>query len=274
MNRRASLFLLLLLAVSFTVSGCWKKKRKGPPPAPVVVTLRTDAKLREASEVKSPPIADLTKGGKVSVTKMKGDWVAVTTTDGKSGFVPRSSIGRRTLVVGTGGFPYTRTVGDRLRRVPTLDVVRIESTGRFMPTSPAGGVDGARQLDGGVRAELVIAVHGAGRQFVYEVVDLKNKKVLLRAETNDAIYVGDAAAQLAAAVAFAVEQADIPPKLDSEGMPIPQATPPPTATPTRGPDVPHPNAPINVATPTPTSPTATPSPVASPTASPTASPSP
>lgn len=279
MNRRITRLLLVLLIASFATSGCFwrKKKKKGPPPPPPVVTLRADATLREASEVKSPAVAALAKGSRLAVTKMRGDWVAVTTTDGKSGFVQRATIGRRTLVIGTGGFPYTRTVGDRLRRVPILDVVRIEDTGRMMPSTPAGGVDGARQLDGGVKAEIVIAIHGAGRQFVYEVVDVKNRKVILRSETNDAVYVGDAAAQLTAAVAFAVEQADTPPKLDSEGMPIADPTPPPTPIPSRTPAAPHPNAPILVPTPSPSpspSPTPAASPIPSPIASPTAIPSP
>lgn len=273
MNRRATRLLLVLLIVSFATSGCFwkKKKKKGPPPPPPVVTLRADVKLRETRELKSPAVADLGKGSRVAVTRMRDDWVAVTTTDGKSGFIPRSSIGRRTLLVGTGGFPYTRTVGDRLRRVPVLDLVRIESTGRFMPSSPAGGLDGARQLDGGVKAEIVIAVHGAGRQFVYEVVDLKNKRVLLRDETSDAIYVGDAASQLAAAVAFAVDQAEAPVKVDSEALPEAKPTQPPIPAPTKTPEGPHPNAPLNVGTPTPTS---TASPAASPMPSPAASPMP
>lgn len=258
----------VLLGATVLVSACWgKKKPKGPPPPPPQVTLRKDAALRAAATAEAPLVADLPKGTKVSVLRLRDRWCRVKTEKGDEGFLERSTFARRTVLFGTGRFPYTGAVADALRRVPTVDLVRQETTARLMPGGPAGGVEGAGQLAGGLRAEVVVGVMAGGRQFVYEIVDLANDRVLLSGTTDDTMYLQQAVNELAASVAYALDQSAKP-----AASPTPEgaATATPSATPTPKPTSPHPNAPLE---PTGAA-TATPTPGASPSPAPSPSPSP
>ena len=250
MKRRFGTLLVLGLLVA--AAACHRKpKVPVPPPPPPRILLRVEAPLRDTADVAAPVTATLAKGTVVAVEKVTDKWGLVTTDDGKHGFVPRPSFARRAVVIGTDRFPYTYVVGDRLRKVPGLDVVRVEVVSRIMPASPAGGVDGAEQLDAGTRSALVIGVTGNGRQFLYEVVDREAHTVLLNTMTRDTIYMRKAVDELTDTITHVLE------------VPLPGATPipgsMPSPTPTPHPESPHPNAPLPVATPA-ASPSATPTP--------------
>lgn len=239
MKRRET---LLVLATGLAAASCQRKKRiPGPPPPPPRVLLRQDAVLREAADVSSAIVAQLTKGTGIAVEKVTDKWGQVLTDDGQRGFVPRATFARRTVVVGTDGFTFTYAIADRLRKVPALDVVRVEVTGRVMPGSPAGGVDGAKQLDGGSHAALVVGLIGTGRQFQYELVDLEAKTVVINATTRENIYARKEVDEVVDNIARVLE------------TPLAGATPAATSsatpTPTPHPESRHPNAPLPIATP-------------------------
>ncbi len=239
------------MGTTVLAAACWKKRKpKGPPPAPQKVTLRKDAPLRAAATNEAPLVNDLKKGAVLTIVKLRDRWCTVKTDAGEEGYVERSSFAYRMALYGTGRFPYTRAVADALRKVPEVDLVRQETTARLMPGSAAGGVDGADQLDGGVRSEILVGVTGAGRQFVYEVVDRTNKKVLLTGLTDDTMYLHQAVSEVATSVAYAIDQSAKPAASPSPGA---SGSPSPSPSPTS----PHPNAPLD-ATPAPSpSPTTT-----------------
>lgn len=232
---RAALPLLLLLAA--LLPACLKKKPAGPPPPPPKVVLREHVFLRESASDNSPVVEELDKGATVSVDKLTSKWGHVVAADGKAGYVHRESFSVRVALFGTASFPYTAYVADRLRQVPVLDLVSVETTSRIMPGSPAGGVDGAIQLGKPLKVDLVIGVTGAGRQFVYEVVDLKNERVIATGMTHEAALIRVAVNEIADVSVNAIG-----PLVNPAGTPAPGTSPSPTPTPT--PEPRHPNAPL------------------------------
>lgn len=263
-RRRAAPFVLVLGLSVLLAAACHKhRKPLRPPPPPPRVTMLQDAFVRAEPSDQAPGVANVKKGDIVAVDKVKEKWCHVITSDGTPGYLRRETFSKRTALFGTAGFTYTRYVADQLRHVPALDIIAVETTQRLMPGSPpaaAGGVNGAEQLAGSLKADLVVGVTGGGRQFVYEVVDMKAKTVLLRATTKDTEYIRGALNEMADQIGHLFEPG---------AKPAGAASATPSATPSPTPEPRHPNAPLPLSTAS-AAPTATPA--ASATATGTATP--
>jgi hypothetical protein len=284
--RRAAL-LAVLVAVAAILAGCPKKRKKGPPPPPPVVELLKEAALKSSARKDAVTLLVLPAHAHVAVPKVSDKWAAVVTSDGHAGFVPREAIARRAVLFSTGPFPryYLELIADRLRTIPTIDLVGVEVSDRTMPGSPAGGVSGARQLAAGYKAPLVIAVTGGGRQIQYEADDLEHDEMLVNEYTHDTVRLSVAVDEVRDGVARVVMQMPSaegpalfqlpapgasPAVSSTPSLPHPNAafTPAPLSSPAASPSPPHPNAAFTPA------PAASPSPSPSPTPTPRASPSP
>lgn len=239
---------LLTIAALFLLAPSAQAKRPSVAAAePATVRAEPDEKGAEVVTVKA--------GDKLVLLGTRGDWTQVMTAAGKRGWVPskvvpqekpsggasglkvassgtvgasegstavamrgRPTVKKRTLVVGTGNLDLTvvRRVADLLRGDPHLEIVAVRSEAGVKPGSPAGGVEGAEQLAGGDKAELVVGLMGSGgASIIYEVVDLKKDAVLVKGGTSDATDPRIPVEEVAAAVREAVTPRD--PKKDAGG---------------------------------------------------------
>jgi len=196
------------------------------------------------------------KGENLLVTGKQGEWSSVQTDSGKKGWVLSTVVsagglagldtssttvaaaegdtalamrGRpfvpRTLVLGMGALKgdSTKKLGELLKASSKLKVLEVRDEAMTKPGSAAGGVDGATQLMGTQTADLVVAIQsaGTGDALMYEVVDLKNKKVLGAGTTTSAKPVDE----VVEAVAVATKELTKNPA-DAAAVPaVPAATP-------------------------------------------------
>jgi hypothetical protein len=238
--RKTLLFGLVLLA-ALAVLGCPKRKPRHPGAPPRVKVLKT-ATIHAAADEKSDVVATVGKGDVLEILKLAEKWSHVRTADGKEGFTRRDAFGRRTLVAGGAGFGYTATVADRLRRVPELDVVAVDTMEML-----TGSVDAASQLARGRNVELVVIVSGSmtgSEQLIYEVIDTANGTVLGTGNTEAFLPLGQALGQLTSDI-YEIVHHDVPgPAASPKPSPSPGASPAATQA-----ELPHPNAPLPAASP-------------------------
>ena len=200
--------------------------------------------VRAEPDEKGAEVVAVKAGDKLVLLGTRGDWTQVMTSSGKRGWVPskvvpqektgggtsgvkvassgtvgasegstavamrgRPTVKKRTLVVGTGNLDLNvvRRVADLLRGDPHLEIVAVRSETGVKGGSPAGGVDGAAQLGGGDKADVVVGLMGSGGDsLLYEVVDLKRDVVLAKGGTSDATDPRIPVEEVAAAVREAV----------------------------------------------------------------------
>jgi len=171
---------------------------------------------------------------------------------------PASDAGKmrklRTVVVGTGALSLdtVKRVGDALEKEPRLDVVDTRTTPEKKPGSPAGGVDGAKQLGASKQADVVVALlPAAGGAIAYEAVDVAHGTVLARGTTPASTDSRRTIADVAQIVIRSLPSTTpvLPSPTVTSGnptptMPLAASSPSPTPTPT---PMPHPNAPASPA---------------------------
>lgn len=238
--RKTLLFGLVLLA-ALAVLGCPKRKPRHPGAPPRVKVLKAQT-LHATADEKSETVAMVAKGDVLEILKLAEKWSHVRTADGKEGFVRRDAFGRRTLVAGGPGFGYTSTVADRLRRIPEIDVVAVDTMEMM-----TGGVDAASQLARGRNVDVVVVVSGSmtgSEQLIYEVIDVANGTILGTGNTEAFMPLGQALGELTSDI-YEVVHHDVPgPAASPKPSPSPGASPTPAQT-----ELPHPNAPLPAASP-------------------------
>ena len=248
-----------------------------------VPALQPAAVLAEPTEG-ATKVVDVKKGDSLMVLGKKGEWSQVMTDGGKKGWVKSSVVSAgglgavdttgmevaaaegdtalairarpnppRTVIVGVGGISVeeTKRIAEVIKKQEQgLKVLEVRTEKEGKGTTPAGGLEGAKVLAASKKAELVIALQpGAADALVYEIVDVKNGKVL--ANGTAAKGEKEPADQLAAAVVTATAEltkspADaakpqVTPATDGSTTKAPEATPTPgagavkpAATPKRG----------------------------------------
>ena len=200
---------------------------------------RSKVPALEASSVRAEPKADaavvleVKKGDKLMVLGKSGPWSQVLTDGGEKGWVltkvvsagglsgldasattvaaaeGNTAIAMRgrpspplTVIVGLGGVKdeATSKLGELVKAERKLKVLEVREEATTKSGSPAGGLEGAAQLAGAHKADVVVAIQAAeGSALAYEIVDLKHKSVLATGTTTTAKPVEEVAAAVAKA---------------------------------------------------------------------------
>lgn len=218
---RRSLFLLAALTLLAVPALAGRSKK--PALTPGVI--------RAEPNDKAAKVVDVKKGENLMVLGKKGDWSNVQTDAGKKGWVLSSVVssgglegldpnattvaaaegetaiamrGRpfvpATVVVGMGGLKNdaSKKLGELLKAERKLKILEVRDEAATKTGSAAGGLDGATQLAGTQKADLVVAIQaGTGDALIYEIVDLKNKAVLGTGTTTSAKPVEEVATAVA-----------------------------------------------------------------------------
>ena len=252
MIRRSLLFLLAALTLLAVPALAARSKK--PALTPGVI--------RAEPNDKAAKVADVKKGENLLVTGKQGDWSSVQTDAGKKGWVLSSVVssgglegldpnattvaaaegstaiaarGRpfvpATVVVGMGGLKSdaSKKLGELLKADRKLKILEVRDEAATKTGSAAGGIDGATQLAGTQKADLVVAIQAAdGDALRYEIVDLKHKTVLGTGTTTSAKPVEEVATAVANVTA---ELTKNPADAAAATTPAPAATVAPASTP-------------------------------------------
>lgn len=189
--------------------------------------------IRAAPKADADLVVEVKKGENLMVLGKSGEWSQVLTDGGKKGWVLTKVVsagglsdldmsattvaaaegdtaiamrGRpsppRAVIVGMGGLKddATKKLGDLVKGERKLKVLEVREEAATRPGSPAGGLEGATELAGTHKADVVVAIQAAsGDAIQYEIVDLKHKSVLATGTTTTAKPVDEVAAALATA---------------------------------------------------------------------------
>lgn len=254
--------ILSLLAVTMLLAAPALAKRAKTP------ALQPAAVLAEPKDG-ATKVIDVKKGENLMVLGKKGDWSQVMTDGGKKGWVKSSVVSAggfdavdpssmevaaaegdtalairarpnppRTVIIGVGGISdeETKRIADVIKKQEQgLRVLEVRTEKSLAGASPAGGLDGAKKLAAAKKADLVIALQsGTGDALLYEIVDVKNAKVLANGTAaKSATEQRLPADQVAAAVVTATAGLT---KSPADAKPV--ATPAGDAATTKAPDAP------------------------------------
>jgi len=138
MKKSVLILVLLLMAAPLFAAG------KNKVPSTVWVSVE-NASLKEKPGRFGKDVTEVSYGDKLEVTSANGDWYKVSTLYGETGWIPRSSVGTKKIVVGhqadadakeisLAGKGFTQEVEDVYKQEHDLDFTRVDDMERLTVT--------------------------------------------------------------------------------------------------------------------------------------------